>query len=178
MTREQTAQLLAMIVAYWPEFPHQGEVTVNAWYLLLADLPYDLAQEALVLLAATRVFPPKPAELLDAVAELTLPPDARLTPAEAWGLVLDAVRQVGVYGRPRLPGLVGEAVEVVGWREICTSENADAVRAHFMRVYEQLQARARREAALPPALRERLTIGPALPERRFVALPGGRAQTA
>ena len=74
-------------------------------------------------------------------------------------MVLDEVRRTGVYGQPRLPGLVQRAVDVVGWREICLSENVDAVRAHFLRVYEQLAQRARREVALPAMLRERLATG-------------------
>lgn len=162
MTRDETARLLAIVVAYWPQFPHQGEVTVNAWHELLAHVPYGLALEAVKLLATTQTFPPAVAELLDAIAELALPPDARMTPAEAWAMVLDAVRMTGVYGTPSLPGLVAEAVGVVGWREICTSENPDAVRAHFLRVYEQLQRRARRDVVLAPALRERLGV-PAVP---------------
>jgi hypothetical protein len=162
VTRQEVAELLAMISAYWPEFVHQGEVSVRAWHLVLADIPADVTREALLLLAATRTFPPKPAELLDAVAELSLPPDERLSPAEAWGLVVDAVRKVGFYGEPDLPGLVGQAVRIVGWREICTSENVEANRAHFLRVYEQLQRRARRDAVLPARLRERVSVAPAL----------------
>jgi hypothetical protein len=162
VTRQEVAELLAMISAYWPEFVHQGEVSVRAWHLVLADVPAAVARDALVLLAATRTFPPKPAELLDAVAELTLAPDERLSPAEAWGLVVDAVRKVGFYREPDLPGLVGQAVRIIGWREICTSENVEATRAHFMRVYEQLQRRARRDAVLPAPLRERVSVAPAL----------------
>lgn len=102
--------------------------------------------------------------LTDAVAILSLPPDARLTPAEAWSCVLREVQRVGVYGQPQLPGLVARAVACLGWREICTSDEPDVVRAHFLRVYEQLQARARRDVVLPAALRARLAVSPALPD--------------
>jgi len=170
MTREETAELLALITAFWPDFVHQGHVTVNAWHLMLAEIPASVAREALVLLAATRSFSPRPADLLDAIAELTLPPDARLTPAEAWGLVLETVRAVGYYREPDLPGLVGQAVRIIGWREICTSENVEATRAHFFRVYEQLQRRARRDAVLPEPLREQLAIDHALAPSRTHAL--------
>ena len=171
MTREETAKLLAIIVAYWPQFPHQGEVTVNAWYELLEHVPYELAVEAVKLLASTHTFSPAIAEVLDAIADLTMPPDARLSPAEAWGVVLRAVRAYGVYATPSLPGLIGQAVDIVGWREICTSENPDAVRAHFFRVYEQLQRRARRDTVLPPALRDRLHDAYALGRGAHGVLP-------
>jgi hypothetical protein len=156
MTRHEVAELLSLIVAYWPEFPHQGELTVNAWHVLLRDVPYPLAQQALLLLASTKTFPPKPAELLDAIAELTLPPEARLTPAEAWQLVLREVQRVGYYGRPSLPPLVQQAVDCLDWTDICRSENVEVTRAHFMRVFEQLVTRQRRQAVLPQPLREAL----------------------
>jgi hypothetical protein len=174
VTRHEVAELLSLIVAYWPEFPHQGELTVNAWHVLLKDVPHPLAQQALLLLASTRTFPPKPAELLEAVAELTLPPDARLTPAEAWQLVLREVQHVGYYGRPNLPPLVRQAVDCLGWHDICLSENVEVTRAHFMRVFEQLATRQRRQAVLPRPLREVLTE--VLPQRQLHELPSGHEE--
>lgn len=158
MTRHEVAELLSLIVAYWPEFQHQGELTVNAWHVLLRDISYARAQQALLLLASTKTFPPKPAELLEAVAELTLPPDARLTPAEAWQLVVREVQRVGFYGQPDLPLLVRQAVDCLGWTDICRSENVEVTRAHFMRVFEQLVARHRRQAVLPQPLRQALVL--------------------
>jgi hypothetical protein len=172
VTRHEVAELLSLIVAYWPEFQHQGELTVNAWHVLLRDVPYPLAQQALLLLASTKTFPPKPAELLEAIAELTLPPDARLTPAEAWQLVLREVQRTGFYGRPSLPLLIQQAVDCLGWTDICLSENVEVTRAHFMRVFEQLVTRQRRQAILPQPLREVLAISmlpyqlPELPQAR------------
>jgi secreted PhoX family phosphatase len=174
VTRHEVAELLSLIVAYWPEFQHQGELTVNAWHVLLRDVPYPLAQQALLLLASTKTFPPKPAELLEAVAELTLPPEARLTPAEAWQLVVREVQRVGYYGQPDLPLLVRQAVDCLGWTEICRSENVEVTRAHFMRVFEQLVTRQRRQAVLPQPLRQALVLPQAA--LAFRALPVAREE--
>jgi hypothetical protein len=174
MTRHEVAELLSLIVAYWPEFQHQGELTVNAWHVLLRDVPYPLTQQALLLLASTKTFPPKPAELLEAVAELTIPPEARLTPAEAWQLVLREVQYVGFYGRPNLPPLVQQAVDCLGWTDICRSENVEVTRAHFMRVFEQLITRQRRQAVLPRPLRDMLVE--ALPAHQLGELPPTRGE--
>jgi hypothetical protein len=174
VTRHEVAELLSLIVAYWPEFQHQGELTVNAWHVLLKDVPYPLAQQALLLLASTKTFPPKPAELLEAIAELTLPPDARLTPAEAWQLVLREVQNVGYYGRPSLPLLVQQAVDCLCWHDICRSENVEVTRAHFMRTFEQLVTRQRRQAVLPRPLRE--ALAEALLPRQLSGLPSRREE--
>lgn len=153
MTDVEIAKLLAIIAATWKKFEHGGMTEVAIWRSVLADIPYELAEAAVHYLIATHPYPPQPADLRATIAELTLPPDAKMTAAEAWKLVLQEVRRVGYYGRPSLPPLVQDAVDCLGWREICTSEEPEVVRAHFFRVFTELQDRARRHAALPPRLR-------------------------
>lgn len=170
MDRRDVSKLLAVIVAYWPHFGHLGEPTLVAWHRALEHVPYELALAGVEYLAATRSFPPSVADLFEAMAEFTLPDDAKCTPAEAWKRVIHEVRSRGVYGRPNLPGLIGEAVKILGWRRICTSDEPEMTRAQFFRVYEQLQRRARVEISLSPRLRHALKNGAvnaegALPDR-------------
>lgn len=65
---------------------------------------------------------------------------------EAWGMVMDEMRiRGGSYGTPNIKNrLVQKAVDIVGWREICMSENVDAIRAHFTKAYESLMEREKR----------------------------------
>lgn len=62
---------------------------------------------------------------------------------EAWELVLDEIRKrCGAYGEPKIGNpLVQRAVECVGWKDICLSEKPDVVRAHFVKIYENLVER-------------------------------------
>lgn len=66
-----------------------------------------------------------------------------LSSVEAWKMVLDEMAHVGgSYGIPKIKNrLVQRAVESLGWREICSSENVDVVRAHFTKAYDSLVAR-------------------------------------
>jgi len=43
---------------------------------------------------------------------------------------------------------VRAATEAIGWKEICTSENPEALRAHFCKAFEQIQSRTTREKQL------------------------------
>ena len=63
-----------------------------------------------------------------------------LTGWEAWELVLDAIRKVGgIYGVPKISDqLVQKTVNIIGWKDICSSSNPEAVRAHFVKAYESL----------------------------------------
>ncbi len=66
----------------------------------------------------------------------------RKTSAEAWGKILRQVSSVGSYGTPEFSSpKIKQAVECVGWRDICMSENIGVERAHFMRAYDGIIGR-------------------------------------
>ena len=50
--------------------------------------------------------------------------------------------------------LIERAVDVMGYRNLCESDNAVADRAHFFRVYEGLLGRAEEEIRMLPSVRE------------------------
>jgi hypothetical protein len=78
----------------------------------------------------------------------------RLSAGEAWGLVLREVSLTGSYGVPKfVDPLVARAVEAVGWRHICLSENIMVERAHFLKIYDTLDIREKQEATYLPSLR-------------------------
>ncbi len=61
----------------------------------------------------------------------------RKTAAEAWGEVLREIACVSSYGVPVFStNEINRAVECVGWRDVCLSEQIGIERAHFMRAYE------------------------------------------
>jgi hypothetical protein len=47
-------------------------------------------------------------------------------------------------------------VKYIGWREICLSEEPGVVRGQFLKMYEQLQERERKEALLPESLKNEI----------------------
>ena len=63
-------------------------------------------------------------------------------PGEAWAEVLGAIRSVGSYGSPEFSDpLIQKAVNCIGWRHLCLSENIEIQRAHFLKIYENLSKR-------------------------------------
>lgn len=75
----------------------------------------------------------------------------RLTAGEAWGEVMKEVSRTGSYGVPVFDNsLVGKAVECIGWKTICMSTMISVERAHFLKIFDQLEERDKKEKMLLP----------------------------
>lgn len=74
---------------------------------------------------------------------------------EAWGEVRLAFTRYGhnntpVWSHP----LIERAVKVIGWMELCMSENQVADRAHFLRIYGSVEQRSKDAALTLPEIRD------------------------
>ena len=160
MTRAETAMLLALMAAAWPKF-EPDDAKVALWHELFEDTDFRVAQVALKKLMLSSPYPPTIADMRREVLAVTTPPEDRITPAEAWGLVKKCFSKYSINREKevleRLPGPVADTVRYMGWRELCMSDEGEIVRAQFMRMFDQVATRRREEALLPPAMRE--TIG-------------------
>lgn len=166
MTEREAFEAVGIALAACPS--HSVKLTkqdqanmVKAWALLLADLDASDVKAALLRFLGSSKWLPSPAELRGIVAESK---HGRRRPgADAWGDVLRAVSQFGSYRSPTFADpLVARAVDALGWRELCLSENAVSDRARFVELYDRLASAAaedRAVASLPGAAR------PALPGR-------------
>jgi hypothetical protein len=129
---------------------------VDSWCLFLGDMPYDLAQQALVkVMCAARNFP-LPAEIRDAAVSLLgggLP-----TWEEAWQELLKAISDYGMYRVPQWTHeAIGEVVKATwgSWQRCCESMPAgggSAERAQFRDMYLGLTRHDREAATLPGKL--------------------------
>jgi hypothetical protein len=157
MTPADVGRLLAFITAVYPNIDIR-DGTVEAWYELLRDLDYKTAVAAVKKVIAESEIPAMPAVGRIRRAALELQGGCPVTAPEAWGMVLSAVRRHGLYGETeavrRLPPDAARVVKWIGWREICHSRQPDAVRAQFMRMYEQQEKHTREIAILPPGVKE------------------------
>ncbi|SMB97824.1 Loader and inhibitor of phage G40P [Thermanaeromonas toyohensis ToBE] len=177
MTEQEAAYLVALAAANFPALQEKDlGPTVELWYRLLQDLPYQVVEKALLkVLSEVRYFPTV-AEIRQAAAEIMQP--ETLSPGEAWALVLQAVKRYGSYREAEalaaLPEDVARAVRYLGWREICLSEQPEVVRAQFMKVYEQVIGRQRESVVTPREVREltaKIAQQKALGGGKVVALP-------
>ena len=155
MNQTEFDMIRAAIKAAWPGYMVMNDkYSIRFWYSMLGHLNFKVAENAVQQLAATSKYPPQISDILHKAAEMD--GGALDDPGVAWQLVMKAVRNYGSY-RPQeakesLPPVVREAVEQIGYMEICTSDNITADRAHFFRVYETLRERAMNDRKMPPSV--------------------------
>jgi hypothetical protein len=165
VTVEEARTLVAALKAAFPRQPVEEE-TVAVYVQMLRDLPTTDGQQAVEALLKRSRFFPTISEIREAVLDVWLPLP---TPVQAWELVEEAGRIAMREGRPgeddglmrsALPPLVWRALRAVGGElGYRYSENVNALRAQFLRVYAELRESAvaggeeTRRAAIDPAER-------------------------
>ena len=137
----------------------EGEINaVDVLLDLLGDLEVDMLQAAVKACCteAGRAFAPSAGEIRGAAATLYARAVGLPTAGEAWGAVMDSFRRTSL-DKPALLNhpLLVEAIRCMGGLEVIgMSENNMADRAHFLKIFEQLQERAIRETLELPAITE------------------------
>jgi hypothetical protein len=160
MQRSETLKLVALLAAAWRDAAISDE-TAGVYSSMLADLDFDVAQQAVHRLINTSKWLPTVAEIRATAADIEHGPVR--AGGEAYGDVLAEIRRTGHYGVPRFQDpLVAEAVGIMGWRGLCLGDNEAADRARFIEVYDRLASRGRAD----------VVAGRALPApRKGLALP-------
>lgn len=153
MTKGEVAKLLVVLAASYPKF-EVDDLKVQVWYEMLGDLEYSVVNIAIKKLIMQNTFPPAIAEVRKAAIEISSP--RGLTAAEAWGEVVKAVRNYGYYREKEamasMSPITAQVVRYMGWREICLSEEPEILRAHFLKMYDQVAAREQEKQLLSPTM--------------------------
>lgn len=176
LTKKEIGKLVAFAAANHLNMQDKDlRPTAALWEKMLEDIPFAVAEKALVKVMATSKWFPTVAEIREAALEIAgigIP-----DPATAWAEVMAEVRRIGTYGVPEFScPEIKAAVSVIGWRDICLSENIGIERAHFMNAYKAYEEQAKERAQLPPSLRreiEQLTN-----EQRLAKITGGTGSGA
>ena len=178
MNRQETARLLAVMTTVWDHIV-VDDATITAWEWGLEFVPYELVEPELKRWIRTNRWPPKPAELLEQIAERTV---ALPTPDEAWGLVTQRMRddrpmtqeQMFQQAKWSAPAEVQAAVKQVGGLyTIRTSETPAAERKRFIEAYTAIRAaaiEAVQTGERPPTLR-RIAPGIFASDAALLAFP-------
>ena len=130
-----------------------GNSTIDAYVSMLKDVPLEILTTAINQVAVESRFFPTIAEIREKAIALQMPDlENGMT---AWGEVKKAFAKYGFYRVPKFDNpITAQAVECLGWKELCSSENEEADRAHFARIYDDLVRRSVQNAKLLPAARE------------------------
>lgn len=156
MTRQEFVKIMAFVSAAVDK--PISRATVEAYYITLNDLPYDLTMAAMQKIIAVSEYPTIPTigKIRTAAAEINEP--NRITAPEAWGIASRAVQKYGRYNEAEahksMEPNVSAVVRMIGWDNLCQSENIDVIRAQFMRMYETQENKRRENTLLPPAVKE------------------------
>ncbi len=144
MNQQEFSTFAMAIRTYYPKeniLPNQQALAL--WFRELQDIPFQVAEAALRKWVATNKWSPSIAEIRETAA--TICNGEGQTWGEGWEKVLKAVKKYGMYNiGPALESLdpmTRQAVEQVGFRDICLSENIGVERANFRMVYETLADR-------------------------------------
>ena len=176
MTKTDIVKLLAVINAAYPNM-QISEATVSLWHELLGDLNLDFALAAVKKLILESPFPPTIADIRKQVVEITQGLND-VDAATAWGEVVRALNHYGYY-RPEealasMSPRTAKIVRLMGWQNICMSEDLAVIRGQFIKMYEIYTQREKQEALLPPNLKQ--TILQIAQRRRLELIEGGKKE--
>lgn len=154
MTTHDTIKLFALISASYPReqaFANASPAMVALWAKLLADIPLAAAEAAIASHVSTSPFPPSIAEIREWAAGG--PGDG--AGADAWGKLMQAVRKYGWCNQAEAKEFLGPDIwgamlrTFPDWLALCMSENMEADRAHFLRMWDSTARRERINRMLP-----------------------------
>jgi hypothetical protein len=144
LTNDDALDIVAMLCAAFPNW-NAPEATQLLWVKFLSPIEADLAQRAVLeIIAEPRPFAPSIGEFLGSTRKVALVSRGipEIAPEEAWGEVMEAIRFVGSYRDPQFENSsIAKAVAALDWLMLCRSENIEATRAHFMRLFTTFERR-------------------------------------
>lgn len=154
MDKKQFAEFAMALKTYYPrEQLLPNTQAMELWYRELQDIPMEVAEIALRKWVSTNKWSPSIAEIREMAASVTKGelPD--------WGKGWEQVqRAFRLYGRDRksealasFDPITRQAVEYLGWVELCNSTDAMADRANFRMCFETVMKREKtnQQMALP-----------------------------
>lgn len=157
MTKQEFGIWTAALQTYFPKYNMlPSPEAMDLWYQELKDLPADVATAVLRKWVATEKWPPSIAEIRAGAADMINGPAPDW--GDGWREVQKALSYCSIDQLGKVRTLVSpatfSAIEKIGWRDICNSENPEALRAQFRQVYEVVVSRERQEQLIAPSTRE------------------------
>jgi hypothetical protein len=149
----EVGKIMGIMALAWPKYQLEPQ-TIKVYARVLADIPAEVLEKAALHLMSSAIWFPAIAEWRKAAFDLML--DASHIPSafEAWEEVMKQIRTIGSYGFPEFTHpLIERAVKIMGWRELCLSEQIEFERAHFFKVYDSLFKRQQDDIRTLPEVR-------------------------
>lgn len=146
MDKRETAGILALLSSAYP-YAKVTKETAAMFHEVWKDLSFVECQRAVgTVIRTSEMFPSAAQIRKEVMRQMGVMSSSS---AEAWSEVMNQVREIGRYGRPKFSSqAVTDTVLALGWREICDSENQGVLRAHFFKMYDKMAEEHDRTALL------------------------------
>lgn len=138
MNTPEAAKLIAIALTIFPEHGDKDLKTMaQTWSMVMGDLSYQQAQQALVKVLRHSHFWPKPSEIIEMAKSML--PEGIPNAEDAW---IEICKNLNPYKRPEWSHpVIEKAVKTMGYMQLCTSENPSIDRAQFLKIYQTLGSR-------------------------------------
>ena len=152
MDKQQFATITIGIKSAYPASKIlEDGASMDFWYMMLNDIPYEVAENAVMEHICTSVYPPNIAEIRKLCMERCRQPV--LSFDDAWGVVQKAMSMYGSWRTEEayrtMDALTLSVVKNIGWTRMCQSENPVADRANFREAYEAKAQKLQSSNCLP-----------------------------
>ena len=151
MNPKEAIKVISVLTAAYPNMNISQE-TIEIYIRFLADISFDVGQAVALKIISQSEFFPSVAKFRENVLKI-LPNEIPGMEA-AWAEVTDNFHSTGSWGTPVFSNpIIDKAVQALGWRELCLSENTMADRAHFFKIYENYRKRGVEDSLQLPEIK-------------------------
>jgi len=156
MNKQDIRKLLTLAIANFPNIQEKDmKPTAELWERMLSDLPYKVAEAALIRVLSINKFFPTIADIREAAANNK---EQGISWIESWGEAQKAIRKFSSYDEPgglnSLSPVTRKVMENIGWKNFCLSENEEVLRGQFRMAFEVVDKREREVNKLPEELKQ------------------------
>lgn len=156
MNKKEFAIFASALRTYYPkENILPNDQALELWYKQLSDIPYNVAEVTLNKWVATNKWSPSIADIRQQAAELTQGEAKEW--GEAWQETIKAINNYGSYRESEalasMDAVTAKTVKMLGFKNLCFSEDLNIDRANFRKIYETEIEREKQRQQLPPKLK-------------------------
>ena len=158
MDKAEVLKLLKYLNSYYsqkfenPSDESDLDIKVNTWHDFLGLYPESKVMAATKKLISEKEWPPTPGEIMKQIEKLQMPEEEKLTGAEAWSQLVQAIQKYGRYNQKEmldsLPERVANAARIVGL-EVIYMNNDSFIQNRYINTYNQMQDRDHEREMLP-----------------------------
>jgi hypothetical protein len=139
----------------YPSFLPDAD-SLEIWFQLLKDLPYEVCNVAIQKYMMTETKIPTPADIRNLCSSV-MAGDKPLW-SDGWDEVMRAMRRYGSYNElealESMSDITKQCVRRLGYQNLCRSEEIGVDRANFRMIFEQIANREHEKQKLPSGMQQ------------------------